>query len=159
MSTQPERRLKIARIKALPKALAAAVKGLDSEQLLTPYRDGGWTVAQVVHHLADSHATAYIRMKLIATEEGPPLKPYDQDKWADLPDGKSAAIASSLSLLKGLHRRWADWLKKVPRKEWARTGVHPDHGLVSLDSMLELYANHGEKHLRQIVDLRERRGW
>ena len=159
MITQPERRAKIARVKALPKSLAAAVKGLDAEQLRTPYREGGWTVAQVVHHLVDSHANAYIRMKLIATEEQPLLKAYDQDLWAALPDGQSTSIAPSLAILKGLHRRWTDFLRKMPRKAWARTGVHPQRGPVTLDDLLDLYAGHGEKHVQQITDLRSRAGW
>lgn len=159
MTTQPERRAKIARIKALPKSLAAAVKGLSAEQLRTPYREGGWTVAQVVHHLVDSHANAYIRMKLIATEEQPVLKGYDQDLWAALPDGQSVAIAPSLAILKGLHRRWTDFLRKVPRKSWGRTGVHPERGPVTIDDLLDLYAGHGEKHVQQITDLRSRAGW
>ena len=159
MSTQPERRLKIAQIKALPKDLAAAVKGLTTEQLLTPYREGGWTIAQVVHHLADSHAHAYLRMKLIATEDRPPLRSYDQDVWAALTDASSAAVAPSLTMLKGLHRRWAEFLRRIPRKDWARVGEHSERGEVSLDRMLEIYSGHGAKHLQQIVDLKTRRGW
>ena len=159
MITQPERKQKIARIKALPKDLAAAVKGLSPEQLRTPYREGGWTVAQVVHHLVDSHANAYIRMKLIATEEHPPLKPYSQDDWAALPDGQSTTIAPSLALLKGLHRRWTDFLKKLPRKSWSRSGEHAQRGSVTLDNLLDMYAEHGERHLKQITDLKARQGW
>ena len=159
MSTQPERRLKIARIKALPKELAAAVKGLSDEQLLTPYREGGWTVAQVVHHLLDSHANGYVRMKFIVAEDRPPLRGYDQDVWARFPEAQSPAIASSMTALKGLHRRWVEFLRKVNRKDWNRTGVHSERGEVSLDAMLDIYSAHGENHVRQITDLRTRKGW
>lgn len=159
MITQPERKQKIARLRALPKELAAAVKGLNPEQLRTTYREGGWTVAQVVHHLVDSHANAYIRMKLIATEEHPPLKAYKQDDWAAFPDGQSTSLGPSLAILKGLHRRWTDFLRKLPRKSWNRTGEHAERGSVSLDFLLDMYAAHGERHLKQITDLRARQGW
>jgi uncharacterized damage-inducible protein DinB len=154
-----ERKLHIAKIRSLPKELTAAVRGLDRSQLETPYRDGGWTVAQVVHHLADSHMQAYGRMRLIVTEERPPLKPYSQDAWAALPDARSASIAPSMAILRGLHRRWAAMLAKLPRKAWGRTGLHAERGEVSIDDLLALYANHGEKHVAQILGLRRERSW
>jgi uncharacterized damage-inducible protein DinB len=154
-----ERKLHIARIRRHPKELAEAVRGLDRQQLDTPYRAGGWTVAQVVHHLADSHMQACARMRLIATEERPSLKPYDQDAWAALPDARAVSIAPSMTILRGLHRRWAAFLAKLPRKAWGRTGLHPERGEVSIDDLLLLYANHGEKHVAQILGLRSERSW
>jgi uncharacterized damage-inducible protein DinB len=154
-----ERKLDIARIRKLPKQLADAVRGLDRAQLGTPYRDGGWTVAQVVHHLADSHMQALGRMRLIATEERPPLPAYQQDAWAALPDARSASIAPSMAILRGLHRRWAGFLAKLPRKAWGRTGLHAERGEVSIDDLLAIYADHGEKHVAQILGLRRDRAW
>ena len=157
--TAPERKPLVAKLKTLPNELAAAVKGLTPEQLNTPYREGGWTVAQVVHHVADSHLNAYLRMKLILTEDKPPLKGYDQDVWAAREDAKSTQVAPSLTVLKGLHKRWIAMLKKVGRAEWKRTGMHSERGEVTLDDMLKIYAGHGEKHVGQILGLRKQKGW
>ena len=125
MATQRERRQFITRIRNLPRQLAAAVRGLDSAQLQTPYREGGWTAAQVVHHLADSHMNAYIRMRLIAHEEHPPLKPYDQDVWASTPEAKVAQLSSSMAILRGLHRRWALFLQNLPREPGLAPAITP----------------------------------
>jgi hypothetical protein len=157
--TAPERKPLIAKLKTLPNELQAAVKGLTPEQLQTPYRDGGWTVAQVVHHLADSHMNAYIRMKFMLTEDKPVLKGYDQDVWAAREDAKAAQVAPSLTLIKGLHKRWIAMLKKVGRAEWKRTGMHPTRGEVTIDDMLGIYAGHGERHVGQILGLRKAKGW
>ncbi len=159
MPTQTERRALIAKIRGLPKAAQEAVKGLSDDQLRTPYRDGGWTVAQVIHHLADSHMNAYIRMRLAMTEEHPTIKPYDQDAWARLADAGATQLAPSLAILRGLHRRWAALLKAIPAKAWGRTALHPDRGDMTLDDFLVLYAEHGEKHVGQILGLRRRMGW
>jgi hypothetical protein len=159
MPTAAERREKIERIRGFPAALEAVVEGLDDARLDTPYRDGGWTVRQVVHHLADSHLNGYARMKWILTEERPSLKSYEQDEWAALPDGRSAPIATSLAILRGLHARWAALLERIPEAGWSRAGAHPEVGAVTLDDLLDLYARHGESHLGQIAKLRVKQGW
>jgi hypothetical protein len=156
--TQRERRQHITRIRNLPRQLAAAVRGLDSTHLQTPYREGGWTPAQVVHHLADSHINAYIRMRLIAAEDHPTLKAYDQDVWASTPEAKAPQINSSMAILRGLHRRWSQFLQNLPREAWIRTGLHPQRGDVSIDDLAALYAGHGEKHVEHIMGLRRRLG-
>jgi hypothetical protein len=157
--TAAERAERIRKISALPAALRSAVAGLTDARLDTPYRDGGWTVRQVVHHLADSHMNAFVRMKLILTETHPTLKPYDQNAWALMPDGKNAPIGASLALLEGLHERWTAMLGRVGEKDWARTALHPERGEITLDSLLQTYAGHGEKHVGHITGLRTARGW
>jgi len=149
---------RINKLKNLPRQLEAAIAGLSESQLSTPYRDGGWTPRQVVHHVADSHMNAFIRMKLILTEEHPTLKLYDQEVWAELPDVRSP-LEASLAIIRGLHQRWVTLLENVPETAWARTGLHPESGEVSLDSMLTTYAQHGENHVGQITGLRSARGW
>lgn len=156
--TTTERKEKIARIRKLPSILMEALRGLRDDQLDTPYRKGGWTVRQVVHHLADSHMNAMIRMKLTLTEEKPPLKGYEQDKWAELPDTK-LPIEHSMMILKGLHDRWTSLLEQVAEKDWSRSGIHSESGNVTLDDLLSTYAKHGEDHVRQITGLRAERGW
>jgi uncharacterized damage-inducible protein DinB len=157
--TAPERKPLIAKLKTLPNELQAAVKGLTPDQLNTPYREGGWTVAQVVHHLADSHMNGYTRMKFVLTEDKPGFKAYEQDAWASREDAKSTQVAPSLTLIKGLHKRWIAMLKKVGRAEWKRTGIHPEKGEVTVDDILTTYANHGERHVGQILALRKAKGW
>jgi hypothetical protein len=154
-----ERAERIRKIRALPAALRTAVAGLTDVRLDTPYRDGGWTVRQVVHHLADSHMNAFVRMKLILTETHPTLKPYDQNAWALMPDGKDAPIDASLAVLDGLHERWTAMLEGVGEKDWVRTALHPERGEITLDSLLQTYAGHGEKHVEHIAGLRTARGW
>ncbi|MBA3342701.1 MAG: putative metal-dependent hydrolase [Gemmatimonadaceae bacterium] len=158
MITKDQRSAKIAKLRACPPAIRAAVAGLDDEQLDTRYRDGGWTVRQVVHHVADSHANAYLRFKWVAAEDHPAIKTYDQDVWAAMPDSK-LPIESSLTMLDGLHERWAAFLSSLPDEAWSRTAVHPEWGDVSMDDMLETYSNHGANHTKQITDLRNRKGW
>lgn len=148
----------IAQIAALPAQLEIVVSNLDRSQLDTPYRVDGWTVRQVVHHLADSHMNAYIRMKLALTEDRPRFKTYEQDEWARLPDS-SLPLAPSLSILRGLHERWATLLEGLPEEVWARVGEHPESGTVTLDDLLASYAAHGARHVRQIIDLCADRGW
>ncbi|MEO8503044.1 MAG: YfiT family bacillithiol transferase [Acidobacteriota bacterium] len=157
--TAPERKPLIAKLRNLPNEMQAAVKGLTPEQLETPYREGGWTVAQVVHHVADSHMNAYLRMKFMLTEDKPALKGYSQDVWAARDDARAKAVAPSITLLKGLHKRWIAMLKKIGRAEWKRTGMHSERGEVTLDDLLIIYANHGEKHVGQILALRKTKGW
>ncbi|MFN0156652.1 MAG: YfiT family bacillithiol transferase [Bacteroidota bacterium] len=157
--TSRERAERIAKISTLPSLVKQAVSGLNDQQLDTTYRDGGWTVRQVVHHLADSHMNAFVRMKLILTEERPPLKGYSQDEWATLVDTKTLAIASSLAILSGLHERWTALLGTVNEAQWSRVGLHSERGDVTLESLLNTYAHHGEKHVGQIMNLRTIKGW
>ncbi|TJY44173.1 putative metal-dependent hydrolase [Cohnella pontilimi] len=147
-------------IEQLPDKLAAAIQGLSPEQLNTPYRDGGWTVRQVVHHLADSHMNAFIRMKLALTEERPTIKPYEEGDWAALPDSVSAEPQLSLDLLKGLHARWILLLQSMSDADFAKTFFHPGSQQVQrLDRTLGLYAWHSRHHVAHITSLRERMGW
>lgn len=140
----------IAKIEALPAELRRLIAGASPEQLDRPYRPGGWTSRQVIHHLADSHMHAYIRCRLIVLENDPPLKPYDQDTWAALPDASQGPIEPSLAILDGLHPRWAAFFRSVPDDAWTRKGYHPEYGAVTLERLLETYAAHGEKHLNHI---------
>jgi hypothetical protein len=157
--TNEERRKNIERIRALPSLLEDAVRGLNDSQLDTPYREGGWTVRQVVHHLADAHLNAFLRMKLMLTEEKPPIKPYNQDAWASLPDSVEMPIGVSLEILRGLHDRWSRLLERVPDGGWTRIALHPERGEVTLEGQLTVYAGHGEKHLGHIAGLRRAKGW
>lgn len=159
MNTKEERAAKIAEISEFPDKVVAAVKGLSDSQLDTPYREGGWTVRQLVHHLADAHMHGYLRMRFLLTEDNFRIQPYDQDAWADLPDARAAGLTSSLELLKGLHMRWAALLSDLPDETWGRRGYHPDSGEVTLDSLLDLYSGHGKHHVHQILKLRKERGW
>ena len=140
----------IAKIAILPQQISDLIANLSDEQLTTPYLPNEWTVAQNVHHLADSHMNSYIRCKLIATEDNPPLKPYDQDQLAQFPDAQTADVAVSLQLLASLHSRWVTFWQNLPDDAWSRTGVHADDGPVTLDSQLRAYAAHGETHIDQI---------
>lgn len=150
----------IAEIEALPAQLRAAVSDLSPEQLDTPYRDGGWTVRQVIHHLPDSHLNAYVRFKLALTEESPTVKPYDEAAWAMLPDSRLTPPEVSLTLLEALHRRWVDLLRSMSQADFTRTFVHPEHGrALPLDETLGRYAWHGRHHLAHVTGLRERMRW
>ncbi len=142
----------------LPGNLHAAVQGLTDEQLNTPYRPEGWTVRQVVHHVADSHMNAYIRFKLAMTEFEPAIKTYKEDLWAKLPDSESP-IESSLQLVQGLHTRWVNSLRYMAAEDFARTLRHPELGVLSLDRILALYAWHSAHHTAHITSLRKRMGW
>lgn len=148
----------IAAIERLPVEAEAAVAGLDDAALDTPYREGGWSPRQVIHHLADSHMNAFIRMRLVMTEDHPPIKPYDQDAWAALSDS-TMPVAPSLSILAGLHSRWTHFLRSLPDEAFSRTAFHPEHGDVTLDRLVEIYGEHGTTHCGQIRDLRDRMGW
>jgi len=149
----------IADIEQAPAALRAAVKGLSPQQFETPYRDGGWTVRQVVHHVPESHMNAYIRFKLALTEDEPTIKPYAEDRWATLADTQATPVEVSLALLDNLHDRWVRLLRSLQPEDWKRTFRHPELGVVSLEKNLALYAWHGRHHVAHITALRERNGW
>jgi len=157
--TEEQRRRFIDQIEGTPAELRSAVQGLSPEQLDTPYRPGGWTVRQVVHHLPDSHLNSYTRFKLALTEDEPTIKPYHEDRWAELEDSLNAPIEMSLMLLEALHRRWVLLLRSLSPPEFARTFKHPELGVVSLDKNISLYAWHGRHHVAHITSLRERMGW
>ncbi len=146
-------------IAAVPQKIRAAVNGLNDAQLDTPYRDGGWTVRQVVHHLADSHMNAYVRCRLALTEVEPTIKPYEESAWAKLEDAAHAPVEVSLRLLEPLHERWVRLLKSVKNDEFARTFQHPEHGVRTLEWMLFLYAWHGKHHVAHVTELRKQKGW
>jgi uncharacterized damage-inducible protein DinB len=149
----------IRQIAEVPAELREAIKGLTEEQLDTPYRPGGWTVRQVVHHIPDSHMNAYIRFKLGMTEEEPPVKPYKENLWAELVDAKSSPIEPSLTLLESLHQRWTVFLRSMATADFSRTVMHPEMGKIALDRILQLYAWHGRHHVAHITSLRERMNW
>ena len=154
-----QRREMIDQIEETPARLRAAVAGLTPEQLDTPYRPGGWTVRQVVHHVPDSHVNAYVRFKLALTEPEPAIKTYDEALWAELADTRSVPVEVSLALLENLHRRWVALLRSLDAAEFDRTLRHPDHGLINLNQRLGLYAWHGRHHTAHVTALRERMGW
>ncbi|HXV62535.1 MAG TPA: putative metal-dependent hydrolase [Vicinamibacteria bacterium] len=142
-----------------PNKLRAAVAGLDENQLATPYRPGGWTVRQVVHHLPDSHLNSYVRFKLAITENEPTIKVYDEALWADLSDAREAPIAVSLDLLESLHERWVYFLRSLTPERYERRFRHPELGAITVDQNIALYAWHGRHHVAHITALRERQGW
>jgi hypothetical protein len=146
-----QRTLLIEKFRMLPTQIEQLTANLTTEQLTTPYLQGEWTVAQNVHHLPDSHMNAYIRCKLIATEDNPPLKPYKQDQWALFADAQNADLSMSLALLRSLHARWVTFWEHLPDEAWSRTGMHPEHGAISLADILQMYADHGEAHIDQIT--------
>lgn len=157
--TDTERKEKIEKIQNLPLLAEHAVKGLSEQQLDTPYRVNGWTVRQVIHHLADSHMNAFLRTKLILTEENPTLKTYEQEDWAKTTDARVLSVEGSLNILEGLHGRWAHLLRNTKEEGWKRTAMHPEKGLITLEDILEIYSRHGENHVAQIAGLRRARGW
>jgi uncharacterized damage-inducible protein DinB len=158
-ATPDQRAQWIAEIAEAPSKLRAAVAGLGADQFDTPYRDGGWTVRQVVHHVPESHMNAYIRFKLALTEDEPVVKPYDEAAWARLADVGLTPIETSLALLDALHDRFVRVLRMLDEPSWSRTFRHPELGLVRLDGNLALYAWHGRHHVAHITALRERMGW
>lgn len=149
---------RIASIEELPAKLSAAVSGLDDTRLDTPYRDGGWTVRQLVHHIADSHANAYNRFKLALTEDSPTIKPYHESLWAELADSK-LPVDVLLKIIDGLHSRWAALLRSMTDADFQREFVHPETGVWKLEAALALYAWHSQHHTAHITALRGRMGW
>jgi hypothetical protein len=158
MSTTDQRTALIARIAESPSVLRRAVEGLSDEQLDTPYRDGGWTCRQVIHHVADSHMNGYLRFRWVASEENTTIKTYDQDVWAKLPD-MTLPVEPSLQIVEALHKRWTKFLSALPDNAWTRKAHHPEHGEITMDNLLDIYGNHGHNHAKQITDLRARKGW
>ncbi|MEJ7812742.1 MAG: YfiT family bacillithiol transferase [Gemmatimonadaceae bacterium] len=149
----------IEHVSATPGSLWAAVEGLSAEQLDTPYRPGGWTVRQLIHHMPDSHLNAYTRFKLALTEHEPTIKPYEEARWAELPDSRETPTETSLALLDALHERWGILLRHMTEADFARRLRHPESGLQSLDQLLALYAWHGRHHVAHVKGLRDREGW
>ena len=146
-------------IASTPEKMRAAVKGLNDAQLDTPYREGGWTVRQLVHHVPDSHLNAYVRLKLALTENKPTIKPYDQDAWSKLADSKSTPIDVSLALLSSVHDRWDRIWRSLKPEHFARPLIHPESGERTVDWLLFLYAWHGKHHTAHITELRKKKGW
>jgi uncharacterized damage-inducible protein DinB len=157
--TPEMRRQSIAAIRETPSALRAAVRGLTEAQLNTPYREGGWTVRQVVHHVPESHMNAFTRFKLALTEDNPTIKAYNEDAWAKLGDVARTPVETSLVLLDALHQRWVTLLEVMRPEDFGRPLVHPDSGPQTLDRMLQMYAWHGRHHTSHITALRARQGW
>ncbi|HEX5112684.1 MAG TPA: putative metal-dependent hydrolase [Saprospiraceae bacterium] len=157
--TENDIREAIVTIADLPSQLIEAVKGLNDQQLDTPYRPDGWTIRQVVHHLADSHMNAYMRFKLALTEDNPTIKPYDQAKWAELEDNKAEPMVS-IMIITGIHKRWVDIMQHMSAEEWFKTLKHPEHNRQLVLNMLAMqYAWHGRHHLMHILKCRERNGF
>ena len=146
-------------ISVTPIHMREAVHGLTPAQLDTRYRDGGWTLRQVVHHVPDSHLNSYVRFKLGLTELAPTIKPYDEARWAELPDSQETPLETSLTLLESLHDRWVRLLRAMSDDDFRRTLTHPENGLMTLDAMLSLYAWHGRHHVAHITAARARSGW
>ncbi|MGA2594269.1 MAG: YfiT family bacillithiol transferase [Bryobacteraceae bacterium] len=158
-NTEEQRHEYIDRIERTPGRLRSAVEGLTPEQFDTAYRPGGWTVRQLVHHVADSHINSFTRFRLALTEDAPAVKGYDQELWAELADSRTAPVEVSLTLLESLHRRWVLLLRSLTAADFARTFVHSELGPVTLDGNLALYAWHGDHHTAHITALRARMGW
>lgn len=158
MNDERNRTEKIEAIRNTPIELAHALDGLNDQQLDTPYRDGGWTPRQIVHHIADSHLNAFVRMKLILTEDHPTLKPYDQDLWARMND-YTRDIAPSVAIISGVQERMANVLEDASEADLARTAHHPDNGTMTLQQLLDMYADHGKHHVDQIIGLRKNMNW
>ena len=149
----------ISAIAAMPGLMKAAVHGLDRDQLDTPYREGGWTVRQTVHHVADSHMNAFMRLRLALTEEWPTIKPYDEKSWATLRDSTGAPVGWSLDLLESLHARWIMVLDSLSPEQWARGFKHPENGPMTIEVATLVYAWHSKHHVAHITRLREQKGW
>jgi len=157
--TDTERAAFVDQIAALPGEIRQAVAGLDDSKLDTPYREGGWTIRQVVHHVPDSHLNAYTRFKLALTEPTPTIKTYEEARWAELPEARSAPITVSLALLDALHERWVLLLRVLAPAQFTRAFRHPEMGLMTLNQQVAMYAWHGRHHLAHIQSLRNRMGW
>jgi hypothetical protein len=159
-SSTPEQRAQyIGEIEQTPARLRDAIRGLNEQQLNTPYRPAGWTVRQVVHHVPESHMNAYTRFKLGLTEDNPTIKPYNEKRWSETPDVAITPLEVSLALLENLHKRWVNLLRALTAADLERTIMHPELGQVKLDRYLAMYAWHGKHHVAHITSLRQRSGW
>ena len=160
VDNEEAKRVYLADIKNCPYLLEEAVLNLDEQQLETPYRDGGWTIKQVIHHVADSHMNALIRFKLGLTEDNPTIKPYEEAAWANLDDYKNVPINVSMTLIHSLHIRWYVTIKNLSKSDWERTVFHPANGQkMTLWDLLKTYSWHGKHHVAHITNLRKRNGW
>lgn len=159
MLNADQRRDLIEKMRQLPDQIDAAVRGLNDQQLDTPYGPGKWTPRQVVHHVADSHMNAFVRMKLVLAENKPTLKPYSQDDWAKFDDAAKLPVHSSLAIIRGLHERLVHMLIHAKEADFQRAAVHPERGDMTLDDLVVIYGRHGEKHCGQINGLRAAKGW
>lgn len=157
-STNADRAQRITNLAALPANLRGATRGLSDEQLDTPYRPAGWTVRQLVHHVADSHMNGYVRVKLALTEENPVIRPYDEKRWAELADSR-LPIEVSLGILEGVHARLDALLRSLTPEQFARPFVHPDSGPQTLDVWVAMYDWHSRHHTAHVTMLRSREGW
>jgi hypothetical protein len=157
--TDEKRHTWIRQIAEAPAALRAALAGLTDRQIETPYRPGGWTVRQVLHHVPDSHLNAYCRFKFALTEDNPTIKAYDEAAWANIADTARTPPETSLALLDALHRRWVILLESMEARDFERPLRHPEAGAITLGWMLQLYAWHGRHHAAHITELRKREGW
>jgi uncharacterized damage-inducible protein DinB len=157
--TAQERSAAIEGIRQLPQSLRSAVASLSEEQLETPYRPGGWTVRQLVHHVADSHMNAYVRVRLALTGDWPTIIPYHETRWAELNDARSGVVSTSLDLLQALHARWTQLFASLQEQDWKRGYVHPESGRETLERVLILYDWHGRHHTAHVTRLSARMGW
>jgi len=146
-------------IETLPSQLRKEVENLSQQQLDTPYREGGWTVRQVIHHLPDSHLNAYVRFKLALTEDNPKVKSYEEHLWAELKDTFDTPVELSLTLLDVLHKRWVILLNSLTNKQFERTLQYPEWGNIPLSTTLALYDWHSKHHLAHITELKKEMGW
>ena len=154
-----EKRQHLRDIAELPAKLRSAVAGLAPQHLDIPYREGGWTIRQIVHHIPDSHLNSYVRFKLALTENQPTIKPYDESRWAELPEARTAPIEVSLDMVDALHRRWSLMLENMTDADFERSILHPEIGALKLKSMVAGYGWHCRHHVAQIVATRRRMGW
>jgi hypothetical protein len=157
--TPQERRAAIEGIRQLPETLRSVIADFSEAQLDTPYRPGGWTVRQLVHHVADSHMNAYNRVRLALTEDSPKIFAYQENRWAELEDARAAAVSTSLDVLQGLHARWVRLFTSLNEPDWKRSYVHPENGLQSVEQALILYDWHGRHHTSHVTQLSARMGW
>lgn len=157
--TPQERSAAIEGIRQLPQSLRSAVAALSENQLETPYRPGGWTVRQLVHHVADSHMNAYTRVRLALTEDSPTISAYQENRWAELEDARAVAVSTSLDLLQALHVRWVRLFSSLDEQQWKRPYLHPENGPQTVEQTVILYDWHGRHHTAHVTQLSSRMGW
>lgn len=157
--TPQERSAAVAGIRELPQSLRSVVAPLTDQQLETPYRPGGWTVRQLVHHVADSHMNAYTRVRLALTEDSPTIFAYEENRWAELEDARAEPVSTSLDLLKALHVRWVRLFSSLDEQDWKRSYMHPANGPQSIEQAAILYDWHGRHHTAHVTQLSARMGW